>query len=384
MPTKYSFPTAFSDWSFQEKAAIDRVVASGNYTMGAEVEGFEGEFAASHGMKHAIMVNSGSSANLLAVAALFHVKRNPLKRGDKAIVPAMAWATTYAPLVQHGLGLLVADCDETWNAAAPWGALDFLEGWEDARLVVGCSILGNPMHHEFWGQLAKANGAMFLEDNCESIGASVDGKLCGTFGLMNTFSFFYSHQLSAIEGGMILTDDDECAILCRMLRDHGMTRSLGKIDKFEDEYNFRYFGYNLRPLEMHAAVARVQLARLSRFIEARNKNRDYFIQRCEHVGIPIRFQKKNGTIQSPFGIAFSCENAEKRGRLVDAFRARGIDCRLPCGGSFTQHHYGEPWASQKTPVADRIHQTAMFIGCPPHNGSMWWYERAIEIMRDVL
>ena len=154
------------------------------------------------------------------------------------------------------------------------------------------------MHHEFWGQLAKANGAMFLEDNCESIGASVDGKLCGTFGLMNTFSFFYSHQLSAIEGGMILTDDDECAKLCRMLRDHGMTRSLGKIDKFEDEYNFRYFGYNLRPLEMHAAVARVQLTRLSRFIEARNKNRDYFIQRCEHVGVSVRFQKGQSKVRS--------------------------------------------------------------------------------------
>ena len=103
--SEWFYPCAYSCWDDSEMEAIDRVVASRRYTMGPEVEAFESEFAAWHGMKHAVMVNSGSSANLVAVAALFHKNEKPLQRGDQVIVPAVAWATTYAPLVQHGLGL---------------------------------------------------------------------------------------------------------------------------------------------------------------------------------------------------------------------------------------------------------------------------------------
>ena len=109
MREDYWYPCAFSHWNEEETSAIFRVIASGRHTQGEEVEAFEAEFAAYHGMKHAIAVNSGSSANLVAVAALFAKENNPLKRGDKAIVPALAWATTYAPLVQYGLDLVVLD-----------------------------------------------------------------------------------------------------------------------------------------------------------------------------------------------------------------------------------------------------------------------------------
>src|ERR1039458_4164491 len=217
----------------------DRLRASGRLTVGEEVAAFEREFADFHGLRHGIMVNSGSSANLVAVAALFHVKQNPLKQGDQALVPALAWATTYAPLVQHGLDLVLVDCDEGWNAD-PYALKDV-----EARLVVGCSILGNPAQLDTWRTIAGVHDAYLLEDNCESLGASIGGKLCGTFGLMSTFSFYYSHQISAIEGGMILTDDDECATLCRLLRDHGMTRHVEKPKTFEAEYDFRLFGYNV-------------------------------------------------------------------------------------------------------------------------------------------
>ena len=367
--TKYTFPTAFSNWGDEEAAAIDRVRASGNWTMGEEVAAFEAEFSAFHGKKHGIMTNSGSSANLLAVASLFHKTDNPLKRGDKVLVPAVAWSTTYAPLVQYGLDIVLADIDETWNAAPSYPDAD-------ARLVVGCSILGNPAHLHWWKTQAERHGAYFIEDNCESLGALTRTKpgrfdtLCGTFGLLSTCSFFYSHQLSAIEGGMILTDDDELADLCRMLRAHGWTRDTarpGQSDhRFEAEYDFRLFGYNLRGLELHAAVAREQLKKLEQFRRQRQQNWHNFFTWT--MDLPITQPKVNG-ILSPFSIHFSVKDKETRSQLVTALRANGIDCRLPTGGSFLRHPYGAaygpPWRDQKTPEADKLHDTGLFIGNPP-------------------
>src|SRR5258706_10742761 len=167
----YSYPTAFSLWGDEERAAIARVLISGRLTQGEEVTAFEREFADWHGMKHAIMVNSGSSANLVAVAAMFHRKGRPLKRGDKVVVPAIAWSTTYAPLVQHGLELVLADCNDQWCVGQ-------YHGEPAVSLQIVCSILGNPAH--FWAEAPWP----IIEDNCESLGAvDLKGRICGTRGL---------------------------------------------------------------------------------------------------------------------------------------------------------------------------------------------------------
>jgi CDP-6-deoxy-D-xylo-4-hexulose-3-dehydrase len=374
MTKEYWFPTAFSSWGCQEKAAIACVLASGRLTMGEEVAAFEREFADFHGLRHGIMVNSGSSANLVAVAALFHVKQNPLKQGDQALVPALAWATTYAPLVQHGLDLVLVDCDEGWNAD-PYALKDV-----EARLVVGCSILGNPAQLDTWRTIAGVHDAYLLEDNCESLGASIGGKLCGTFGLMSTFSFYYSHQISAIEGGMILTDDDECATLCRLLRDHGMTRHVEKPKTFEAEYDFRLFGYNVRPVELHAAVAREQLKKLPGFIAARRANAALFRRLTE--GLPIQHPTLTGK-PSPFGLNFTVPDKEARASLAMALREAGVDCRLPTGGSFAKHAYGAPWRGQATPKADRVHDTGMFLGNAPFDIAEK-IEKAVDVMKAAL
>src|SRR5262249_33952949 len=151
-----------SAWSAEEAEAILRVQKSGKWTMGPETEAFEAEFAEFHSMKHGIMVNSGSSANLVAVAALFHKKDNPLRPGDIALVPALAWSTTYAPLVQYGLDLKLIDCDASWNAAGL--------PYEGTRLIVGVSILGNPAHLDYWVKVTQScENAYFIEDNCESL-----------------------------------------------------------------------------------------------------------------------------------------------------------------------------------------------------------------------
>jgi CDP-6-deoxy-D-xylo-4-hexulose-3-dehydrase len=211
-----------------------------------------------------------------------------------------------------------------------------------------------------------------IEDNCESLGACPNtdnvhkSRLCGTFGLMNSFSFFHSHQISAIEGGMILTDDAECAKVCRMLRAHGWTRDIEKANSFDKEYDFRIFGYNVRPLEMHAAIAREQLKKLPKFIEARRNNQMAFFKLTEHLPIDYQMMWRE-SYAAPFGFCFTVESNAKRAQLARYLRQEGIDCRLPTGGSFTQHDYGSDWRDQKTPNADLIHRTGMFLGCAPYD-----------------
>ena len=373
------YPTAFSIWGPEEYAAIDRVVKSGKFTMGLEVLAFEEEFATFHGMKYGVMVNSGSSANLIAVAALFNLAHFPLHRGDPVFVPAIAWSTTYAPLVQYGLDLHLLDCNETWNA--PNSGLDF-PFVEDMglALIVGCSILGNSGYMSEWAAIASDMGALFIEDNCESMSAlDPDGIRCGTNGIMNTFSFFYSHQISAIEGGMILTDDFECYELCRMLRAHGWSRDIKRPQDFDHEYDFHLFGYNVRPLEIHAAIAREQLKKYPQHREQRLANVGLFRRLTE--GCNITHQKLRGS-PDPFGLSFQVDNNQTRAVLAHELRRKGIDCRLPTGGSFLKHRYGKQWESQQTPNADLIHDTGMFLG----NGALDLSNQikaAVDVIRDV-
>lgn len=350
--TQWRHPTAFSSWGFEEREAIDRVLRSGRYTMGPEVEAFEHEFAAWHGRKHGVMVNSGSSANLVAVHALAH--RDRIGKHSVVGLPAIAWPTTYAPFLQLGAYPWLMDCDDTWNA-------DVGRVSTNCDVVVVCSILGNPLSLKNWHLPSRVP---VIEDNCESLGA-VDqgGRLCGTFGLMSTFSFFHSHQISAVEGGMVLTDDDDLAKTCRMLRAHGWSRDVETPRTFEAEYDFRVYGFNVRPIEMHAAIAREQLKKLPGFIERRRLNLDTFEEAA--WDLPVTTPRPNGK-QSPFGIPFTVDaGKEARARLVGALRARGIDCRLPTGGSFLKHAYGAPWRGQMTPNADLVHDTGMFIGNAP-------------------
>ena len=364
---EYWYPTAFSHWGEEEHAAMARVIESGRFTMGEETEAFEAELAAFNQRKHAICVNSGSSANLIAVAAMVTLEK---VINSEAIVPALAWGTTYAPLLQYGFNLSLNDCNSTWCPATI-----FSTSWEnDEALIVACSILGNPADRLI------LEGSD-LNDDCEALGATCDGKPTASYGGIATQSFFYSHQLSAIEGGAMLTDDDDIARTCRMLRDHGLTRSLGRAVPFDHEYEFQLFGYNVRPLEMHMAIAREQLKKVPLFRTARKKNWNTFVRALgtdPKVKMPTMMEGAN-----PFGIHFEFETIDQRRVVAKVLRDHGIDCRLPTGGSFRLHPYGRPWKEQKTPRADKIHTTGMFIGNAPYDITEK-VEQAATLIKEVL
>ena len=201
------YELAISSWSNEEKRVAKMVIDSGFTTMGKEVQEFEKMFAVHFGAKYCVMVNSGSSANLLAVAALFYIRDNPLKAGDEVIVPAVSWATTYYPLYQYGLHLKFVDIDiKTLNYD-----LEALESaiTENTKMIIVVNLLGNPNDFAKIKRMISDKNIILLEDNCESLGAMFDGKYTGTFGRLGTFSSFFSHHISTMEGGMILTDDEE-------------------------------------------------------------------------------------------------------------------------------------------------------------------------------
>lgn len=337
------YELAATTWGSEEIAAIDRVVASGRFTMGEQVAAFEREFADYFGVKHGIMVNSGSSANLIAVAALAYKKERPLQRGDEVIVPAISWATTYHPLQQYGLKLRFVDVElDTLN-------ID-VSKLEQAltprtRAIVPVSILGNPAALDVIRAFADAHGLYVLEDNCESMDAELNGKKAGTFGDLNTFSFFFSHHISTMEGGMVLTDNVELAHLCRSMRAHGWTRDLPHdtplyertaSDHFE-AYRFILPGYNVRPLEMEGAIGREQLKKLPTLTAARRKNMALF---QELFAGDERFiiQRENG-VSSCFSFTIILNPAcnPDREKVFAALKEADIGFRIITGGCFLRH-----------------------------------------------
>lgn len=370
------YELASTSWGQEELDAIARVLAEGRFTMGDNVRRFEEAFAAKVGSRHAVMTNSGSSANLVAVAALFHVRQRPLQRGDEVIVPAISWATTFHPLQQYGLKLRFVDVDlETLNmdVSRLAGALT-----PRTRMLVGVNILGNPAAVDVMRAFADEHRLHFLEDNCESLGATLNGRWCGTFGEIGTFSTFYSHHLSTMEGGVLVTDDTELAHLARAIRNHGWARDLpsdsplgtGASDDFFEAYRFIVPGYNVRPLEICGAVGVEQLRKLDQMLEIRRANAARFV---EAFGGDQRFilQREHG-VSSWFSFTIILNPACRidRSRVMDAMREAGIGFRMITGGSFLRHEaikFFEYDIAGEIVNANIAHDHGFFVGNHPRD-----------------
>jgi CDP-4-dehydro-6-deoxyglucose reductase, E1 len=337
------YPLASSTWDEKEIEAINGVIAKDMYTMGAGVKQFEEDFAKYVNSKYAVMVNSGSSANLIAVAALFFTKNPKLKRGDEVIVPAVSWSTTYYPLAQYGLKLKFVDVDlHTLNFD-----LEQLKKAvsDNTKMILAVNLLGNPNNFDAINEIIGDKDIILMEDNCESMGAEFKGKQAGTFGLVGTYSTFYSHHMATMEGGLIVTDDEEMYHVMVCLRAHGWTRHLPKENHvsnksdnaFEESFRFILPGYNVRPIEMSGVIGVEQLKKLPSFLEYRRKNAELFVSLFEnHKDFYIQKDIDNS---SWFGFSFILkpESTLDRAEIVKKLEANQIDCRPIVTGDFTKN-----------------------------------------------
>ncbi|MEL7256795.1 MAG: DegT/DnrJ/EryC1/StrS family aminotransferase [Pseudomonadota bacterium] len=338
------FPLATTSWDDKEYDAIDRVVKSGMFSMGAEVAKFEDQFAKAMGSAHAVMVNSGSSANLIIVAALRYHSKHSLSEGAEVIVPAVSWSTTYYPLHQYGLVQKFVDIDPdtlNYDLEALAAAIT-----DETRAIMVVNLLGNPNEFDRIKAIIGDRNILILEDNCESLGATYQGRQAGTFGIAGSYSSFFSHHIATMEGGLVVTDDEELYHIMLSVRSHGWTRHLPKMnhvtgeksdDPFEESFKFVLPGYNLRPLEMSGAIGQEQIAKLPMIVSERRKNAAQF--RALMQGYPqIRIQREIGE-SSWFGFSMVVEPDAgfSRADLIAALGRHKVDCRPIVAGNFAKN-----------------------------------------------
>lgn len=309
-------------------------------TMGPRVRQFEEEFAAFVGARHAVMVNSGSSANLLALAVLSNASLpGALRPGDEVIVPAVTWATTVSPILQHGCVPVLVDIDRATLNLRPEDLEQALSS--RTRAVMPVHLLGNPVDMSPLMEFAEKHDLWVIEDTCESLGSSIDGKMVGSFGQCGTYSFYFSHHITTIEGGMLVTSDDRVADLARSMRAHGWTRDMAHRAEIESanpwidpRFLFVNVGYNLRPMELQAAFGLVQLRRLESFNESRRENAAYLLEQMSHLSGDLEFvTEQEGARSTWFGFTVMAKDGEVKRRLSRHLESRGIATRPIVAGN---------------------------------------------------
>ena len=365
------YKLASSTWNKKELDAIQSVIDKDMYTMGDSVREFENDFSNFMNTKYSVMVSSGSTANLLATAALFFTKNPKLKRGDEVIVPAVSWSTTYFPLQQYGLKLKFVDIDlETLNYDLK--ALE--EAVSDStKMIMVVNLLGNPNDFDIINAIIKDKDIFLVEDNCESMGATFNDKQAGTFGIMGTFSTFFSHHMATMEGGFITTDDKELYHILLSIRAHGWTRNLPKDnlvcnksdDWFEESFRFVLPGYNVRPLEMSGAIGIEQLKKLPAFLDQRRKNAKFFVELFENH--PDFIIQKDIDNSSWFGFSIIIKPTSNliRKDIINRLKENKIDCRPIVTGNFTRNEvmkYFNYEIHGELENAEYLHQNGFFVG----------------------
>ncbi len=345
----------------EEIAAAIEVLESGNWTMGEKCAQFEADFAEYIGSKHAIFVNSGSTANLLMMAAL----TNPIYgdiRGE-VIVPALTWSTGIWPVIQTGCTPVLVDCDATLCIDP-----EKLEAaiTKDTVAIFIAHIMGNGCDMDKIGAIAERHNLVLIEDTCESLGVDYKGQKLGTFGLMGSYSFFYSHHITTIEGGMVVTDDDVIADLLRCMRAHGWTRNL-EDKSIEADYDidpkflFANIGYSVRPTEIQGAFGICQLKKLDGYNEQRRKNYGELWAALEKH--PIDFiEPTEGITPAWFGFVILTDHKKELMKLLDE---NNIQNRPVIAGNMARHPAMDlfDYRAGDLSNADKVMDEGIYIDC---------------------
>jgi CDP-6-deoxy-D-xylo-4-hexulose-3-dehydrase len=372
------FPLVMNPFGEEEILAMTDVLLSGRLTLGEKVDVAEREFAKMVGSPFAVMVNSGSSANLLAVAAITNkLRKIHCEVGDEVLVPAVCWSTSVFPLLQCGLKPVFVDVNpQTFNVD-----INELEKKISSRVkaVMAVHVLGNSTCVRDLMNFTSKYNLILIEDTCEALGTFSEGKrMLGTSGDFGTYSFYFSHHITSGEGGMVVCKTEDDYNLIRCLRAHGWTRHLTNREEVESSYPdidprflFVNMGFNLRPMEVQGAMLSVQLKKLNEYNACR---RDNFSRIQKALHSDSRFSKYMSLMEASkdtdpawFGIGALLHRAyahQLRDYLLFLSK-NGIENRPIISGNFTRQPCIATYCSEEPtdyPGADALHMRGFFIG----------------------
>jgi CDP-6-deoxy-D-xylo-4-hexulose-3-dehydrase len=344
--SKYNYPLLSNTLSKEDINAAKKVLDSRMITMSKKTHDFEKRFAQYLGVKFALMVNSGSSANLLAISLLVNPQRKKkLLPGDEVLIPVVCWSTSLWPIVQNNLKPVFVDIDlKNLNLDLEKLSQSLTS---KTRAIMCVHVLGLSADMDFIVNFAKKNNLIIIEDTCESLGSKFNNKLLGSFGTVGTFSFYYSHQITSGEGGMIVCNSKEDYEILYALRAHGWSRcptNKKKIEKKYPELDSRFIfinsGYNLRPTDIQAAIGLSQFRKKDIFKKNRNYNRELIIKEVMKSGKfknQIEFLECSKKIDpSWFGLAvlINKQYVKKKFKYLKYLGEKKIETRPIISGNF--------------------------------------------------
>ena len=380
---QFRIPLNTNSLGIEEISAAKAVLDSGQLTMGPKCREFERAFADYLGVEHAIMVNSGSSANLLGLFALANPllkvmgRKRRLTPQSEVIVPALTWSTTIWPVVQAGAKPVFVDCDPRSLQMSPRDIEAAITPNTVAVAIV--HVLGGAANASAIAEIAREHGLWLFEDTCEALGVLWEGRQVGTFGDMASFSFYFSHHITTIEGGMVVTHDAYLADLLRALRAHGWTRQMTSPGEFiaesvadlDPRFLFVTTGFNVRPTEINAAIGLGQLKRLDGFNAARRtvaERLDRGLAALAQAGHIDLVHHDPRSIPAPFGYTVLCRTTGDRNGLRDHLESSGVETRpVICGNMVRQPAIAhiEHRVSGVLDGADRVMDCGLYWGTHP-------------------
>lgn len=341
-------------------------------TMGPKTKEYEQKFSEWIGCKYSVFVNSGSSANLLMLYAL-KVMGN--LRNNKIVVPALAWATDMAPVIQLGFDPLICDCNMR-NLAVDTGQLEEIFRFHKPAALILVSVLGFSPDMDKIVSLCKKHGVILLEDNCESQGTEFEGVKLGNFGLMSSFSTYFGHTMSTIEGGMVCTNDKDVYDLIKMLRSHGWDRDLDEeaqkklrekwgVDDFSALYTFYEPGFNVRSTDLQAVIGIGQLEKVDGWIEQRNENLNHFLDtiksydKKKKIWLPT---ERNESFTASFCYPMIFKSSSDKNKAVAALINANVETRpLICGSMGTQPFFISRYGRHETLNAKVVDECGIYV-----------------------
>lgn len=391
-----NYPLIENTFGNQEIIKMIDILLGDRLTMGENVSRFEKEFAKYIGSKYAVMVNSGSSANLLALAVMSNYQRvNHLKPGDECIIPAICWSTSVFPVIQMGLTPVFIDVDPiTMNMN-----VEQLESkiTSKTKCIVAVHILGNCIDMDPLMKIVNKYNLLVLEDTCEALGTTYNDKYVGTFGTMGTYSFYYSHHITTVEGGMVVCNDENDYELLKCLRAHGWTRNLKNKEELEQKYPdvdprflFVNLGYNLRPMEIQAVMGLEQLLSLEDKNMCRNNNLHKIVSTLFKTSAGQTYfnavVKTNNSDPAWFGTCLFLKQEYKHvlKKYLEYLTLEGVENRPIVTGNIARQpvmqHFCENLDPLDFPGAEQIHTCGFFIGLPCNLMSEDRVNKLIDIM----